>query len=131
MNLKTFVNILDIVLQKKLKSKNKDIDEDELDEQVGKKMFFYTDENCPYYCGMKYSDICQKKSFYNFSFSDEDEYFFFYKLSFTTSFSMMKYISSIKNYYIWLQTLKEVEPENDIFKNKFIYRLVTIKRKKL
>ena len=56
---------------------------------------------------------------------------FFYKLSFTTSFSMMKYIQSIKNYYIWLQTLLDVEPENDLFKNKFIMEWLQPKRKKL
>ena len=128
-----FKNLCEVSLRhcitKEIKSKNKDIDEEELDEQVGKKMYFYTDENCPYYCGMKYSELCQKKSFYNFSFSDEDEYFFFYKLSFTTAFSMMKYVSSIKNYYLWLQTLKEVEPENDIFKNNFITEWLLLKEK--
>ena len=39
-----------------------------------KNVLFYTDKNCPYYCGMTYSEI-QKKSFYHFSFNDDDEYF--------------------------------------------------------
>ena len=91
----------------KIKAQNKNIDDDdlkeELEKQLEKKMDFYTDKNCPYYCGMTYSEIQKKKSFYHFSFNEDDEYFFFYKLSFTTSFSMMKYVQSIKNYYIWLK----------------------------
>ena len=115
----------------KIKAQNKNMNDDDLkeevEEQVGKKMFFYTDKNCPYYCGMTYSEIKKKKSFYHFSFNDNDEYFYFYRLSFTTSFSMMKYVQSIKNYYIWLKTLLDVEPENEIFKNKFLMDWLQLK----
>ena len=108
-------------LTKEIKSKNKDIDEEELEEILGKKMFFYTDKNCPYYCGMTYSEIQKKKSFYHFSFNEDVEYFFFYRLSFTTSFSMMKYVQSIKNYYIWLQTLLDVEPKMKCLKINLLW----------
>ena len=75
--------------------KENGIDEKTLDN----KMEYYTNPNCKWsYCGMKYSECIKHKSFYNFSF-DENECFDFYKLSFTSNFSMMKYMHAIKNYY--------------------------------
>ena len=63
-------------------------------------MEYYTNPYCKWgYCGMSYNDkVIKNKSFYNFSF-EENETFSFYKLEFTSNFSMMKYINAIKNYY--------------------------------
>jgi DNA polymerase elongation subunit (family B) len=99
-----FKKIINIAMELSLeeiikKSKEgKSMDEDDLKEAVAKKMVFYTDKNCNYYCGMEYSNIQEKKSFYNFSF-DDNEKFKFYKLSFKSKFSMDKYSNAIKKYY--------------------------------
>ena len=48
---------LKLILTKEIISKYKDIDDEELEGALSKKMYFYTDKNCNYYCGMEYSDI--------------------------------------------------------------------------
>jgi DNA polymerase elongation subunit (family B) len=95
----------------------RDLDEDDLEFiiKLENKLQFYTDENCPYYCGMKYGDIIENKSFYNFSF-DENKTFHFYELKFTSNFSMMKYINAIKKYYVKLKETYSDLPENSFTK---------------
>tara|TARA_Y100000389_G_scaffold22767_1_gene19466 strand:- start:610 stop:4674 length:4065 start_codon:yes stop_codon:yes gene_type:complete len=83
------------------------------------KLDYYTDPNCSYYCKMKYSDnIIKNKSFYNFSFN-ENETFLFYKLEFTSNFSMMKYINAIKKYYHKLKDNYH-EIENNSFTKRWL-----------
>ena len=100
---------------KKIKNyREMDEDDPEFQQKISNKMEYYTNPSSNYYCGMKYDEkIHNNKSFYNFSF-DENETFAFCRLEFTSNFSMMKYVHSIKNYYIWLQTLLDIEPENEI-----------------
>jgi len=85
-------------------------------EKLINKLNYYIDPNCKYYCGMEYSKIIKEKSFYNFSFND-DEKFSFYKLSFTSNFCMMKYINAIKSYYNYcIEHFDEKTKDNEYLK---------------
>ena len=90
--------------------------------KLSNKINFYTDQNCNYYCGMEKSKIIKEKSFYNFSF-DEDEKFAFYKLSFTSNFSMMKYINAIKSYYNYCMDHFDEETKS----NKYLKEWLSLK----
>ena len=116
---KIIKNSLELFFTEEIKNKknNKNINDEDLEVELDKKMYFYTDLNCPYYCGMKYSkNIVKEKSFYNFSFKD-DETFSFYELSFKSNFSMMKYINAIKSYYNYcLEHFEEKTKDNEYLK---------------
>ena len=108
---------------KKLKDyRDMDEEEPEFQQKISNKMEYYTNPNSSYYCGMKYVDnICKSKSFYHFSW-DEDETFLFYKLEFTSNFSMMKYINAIKKYYY-----KSMEKFSDLDKNEYLWKWLKLK----
>ena len=102
---------------KKIKAyREMDEDDPEYQQKISNQMEYYTNPSSSYYCGMKYGDnISKNKSFYHFSF-DEDETFSFYKLEFTSNFSMMKYVNAIKKYHNkCMKTYSELD-NNDYLK---------------
>jgi len=91
---------------------------------LNSKLSFYTDPNNKNYCDMKIDrDIIHNKSFYHFSF-DDNEKFKFYKLTFKTAFSMKKYMYAIKQYH---NNCKEKIEKFDAVKDEYLLKWLSLK----